>query len=72
MGKEKDRERKKENGKWRDSVVVSLCVCVDSGSENWKKIHKKTEMLKRVEELKSNIAKMQKQVDEIQAEAEKI
>ena len=32
----------------------------------------KTEMLKRVEELKSNIAKMQKQVDEIQAEAEKI
>ncbi len=33
---------------------------------------KKTEMLKRVEELKSNITKMQKQVDEIQAEAEKI
>ena len=33
---------------------------------------KKTEMLKRVEELKSNIEKMQKQVDEIQAEAEKI
>ena len=32
----------------------------------------KTEMLKRVEELKSNITKMQKQVDEIQAEAEKI
>jgi len=32
----------------------------------------KTEMLKRVEELKSNITKMQKQVNEIQAEAEKI
>ena len=33
---------------------------------------KKTEMLKRVEELKYNIAKMQKQVYDIQAEAEKI
>ena len=32
----------------------------------------KTEMLKRVEELKSNITKMQKQVNEIQAEAEKL
>ena len=32
----------------------------------------KTEMLKRVEDLKYNIAKMQKQVYDIQAEAEKI
>ena len=50
---------------------VELCTweyAVDVPKEN----PQKTEMLKRVEELKSNITKMQKQVDEIQAEAEKI
>ena len=49
-----------------DSYTWSYAV--DVPKEN----PQKTEMLKRVEELKSNIAKMQKQVDEIQAEAEKI
>lgn len=48
--------------------ITSWKFAVDVPKEN----PKKTEMLKRVEELKSNIAKMQKQVDEIQAEAEKI
>ena len=47
---------------------VTWSYAVDVPKEN----PQKTEMLKRVEELKSNIAKMQKQVDEIQAEAEKI
>ena len=48
--------------------VTIWLYAVDVPKEN----PQKTEMLKRVEELKSNIAKMQKQVDEIQAEAEKI
>lgn len=50
---------------------VETCTwtyAVDVPKEN----PQKTEMLKRVEELKSNITKTQKQVDEIQAEAEKI
>ena len=49
-----------ESSTWKQAVDVP------------KENPQKTEMLKRVEELKSNIAKMQKQVDEIQAEAEKI
>ena len=52
----------------KETVIASWKYAIDVPKEN----PKKTEMLKRVEELKSNIAKMQKQVDEIQAEAEKI
>lgn len=52
----------------KEACVASWKYAVDVPKEN----PKKTEMLKRVEELKSNITKMQKQVDEIQAEAEKI
>ena len=48
--------------------IVSWSYAVDVPKEN----PQKTEMLKRVEELKSNITKMQKQVDEIQAEAERM
>ena len=48
--------------------IMTWTYAVDVPKEN----PQKTEMLKRVEELKCNIAKMQKQVDEIQAEAEKI
>lgn len=48
--------------------VAKWKYAVDVPKEN----PQKTEMLKRVDELKTNIAKMQKQVDEIQAEAEKI
>lgn len=52
----------------KETTIASWKYAVDVPKEN----PKKTEMLKRVEELKSNITKMQKQVDEIQAEAEKI
>jgi len=52
----------------KEICIASWSYAVDVPKEN----PQKTEMLKRVEELKSNIAKMQKQVDEIQAEAEKI
>ena len=52
----------------KETTIASWKYAVDVPKEN----PQKTEMLKRVEELKSNIAKMQKQVDEIQAEAEKI
>ena len=52
----------------KEMAVFTWEYAVDVPKEN----PQKTEMLKRVEELKSNIAKMQKQVDEIQAEAEKI
>ena len=52
----------------KETAIASWKYAVDVPKEN----PKKTEMLKRVEELKSNITKMQKQVDEIQAEAEKI
>ena len=52
----------------KETSIASWSYAVDVPKEN----PQKTEMLKRVEELKSNIAKMQKQVDEIQAEAEKI
>ena len=52
----------------KEMAVITWEYAVDVPKEN----PQKTEMLKRVEELKSNIAKMQKQVDEIQAEAEKI
>ena len=52
----------------KEMEVMTWTYAVDVPKENPKKV----EMLKRVEELKSNIAKMQKQVDEIQAEAEKI
>ena len=52
----------------KEMMTTSWKFAVDVPKEN----PKKTEMLKRVEELKSNITKMQKQVDEIQAEAEKI
>ena len=55
-----DAEKQVESYTW--------AYAVDVPKEN----PQKTEMLKRVEELKSNITKMQKQVDEIQAEAEKI
>ena len=51
-----------------EMAITSWKFAVDVPKEN----PQKTEMLKRVEELKSNITKMQKQVDEIQAEAEKI
>ena len=52
----------------KETTIASWKYAVDVPKEN----PQKTEMLKRVEELKSNIKKMQKQVDEIQAEAEKI
>lgn len=52
----------------KEMMTTTWNYAVDVPKEN----PQKTEMLKRVEELKSNIAKMQKQVDEIQAEAEKI
>jgi hypothetical protein len=52
----------------KEMMITTWNYAVDVPKEN----PQKTEMLKRVEELKSNIAKMQKQVDEIQAEAEKI
>ena len=52
----------------KEICLIPWSYAVDVPKEN----PKKTEMLKRVEELKSNITKMQKQVDEIQAEAEKI
>ena len=52
----------------KEMHIVSWSYAVDVPKENPKKV----EMLKRVEELKSNITKMQKQVDEIQAEVEKI
>ena len=52
----------------KETAIASWKYAIDVPKEN----PKKTEMLKRVEELKSNITKMQKQVDEIQAEAEKI
>ena len=52
----------------KETSIASWSYAVDVPKEN----PQKTEMLKRVEELKSNITKMQKQVDEIQAEAEKI
>ncbi len=52
----------------KETTIASWKYAVDVPKEN----PLKTEMLKRVEELKSNIEKMQKQVDEIQAEAEKI
>ena len=52
----------------KEMTPITWEYAVDVPKEN----PQKTEMLKRVEELKSNIAKMQKQVDEIQAEAEKI
>lgn len=52
----------------KEICIASWSYAVDVPKEN----PQKTEMLKRVEELKSNITKMQKQVDEIQAEAEKI
>ena len=52
----------------KEMGIITWEYAVDVPKEN----PQKTEMLKRVEELKSNIEKMQKQVDEIQAEAEKI
>ena len=52
----------------KETCIALWKFAVDVPKEN----PQKTEMLKRVEELKSNITKMQKQVDEIQAEAEKI
>jgi hypothetical protein len=52
----------------KEMMITTWNYAVDVPKEN----PQKTEMLKRVEELKSNIAKMQKQVDEIQAEAEKL
>ena len=52
----------------KETSSVPWEYAVDVPKENPKKV----EMLKKVEELKSNIAKMQKQVDEIQAEAKKI
>lgn len=52
----------------KEMMTTTWNYAVDVPKEN----PQKTEMLKRVEELKSNITKMQKQVDEIQAEAEKI
>ncbi len=51
-----------------ETGITAWEYAVDVPKEN----PQKDEMLKRVEELKYNIAKMQKQVDEIQAEAEKI
>ena len=52
----------------KEFETCTWTYAVDVPKEN----PQKTEMLKRVEELKSSIEKMQKQVDEIQAEAEKI
>ena len=52
----------------KETCIALWKFAVDVPKEN----PQKTEMLKRVEELKSNITKMQKQVDEIQAEAEKL
>ena len=52
----------------KERSIASWEYAVDVPKENPKKV----EMIKKVEELKSSIEKMQKQVDEIQAEAEKI
>lgn len=52
----------------KETAIASWKYAVDVPKENPKKV----EMIKKVEELKSSIEKMQKQVDEIQAEAEKI
>lgn len=52
----------------KETTIASWKFAVDVPKEN----PKKTEMLKRVDELKSNIAEMQKQVDEIEAVAKKI
>ena len=52
----------------KEMGIITWEYAVDVPKENPKKV----EMLKKVEELKSSIEKMQKQVDEIQAEAEKI
>ena len=52
----------------KETTIASWKYAVDVPKENPKKV----EMIKKVEELKSSIEKMQKQVDEIQAEAEKI
>ena len=52
----------------KETAIASWKYAIDVPKENPKKV----EMIKKVEELKSSIEKMQKQVDEIQAEAEKI
>lgn len=52
----------------KETTIASWKYAVDVPKENPKKV----EMIKKVEELKSSIEKMQKQVDEIQAEAEKL
>ena len=52
----------------KETCIALWKFAVDVPKENPKKV----EMIKKVEELKSSIEKMQKQVDEIQAEAEKI
>ena len=52
----------------KETCVASWKYAVDVPKENPKKV----EMIKKVEELKLSIEKIQKQVDEIQAEAEKI
>jgi hypothetical protein len=52
----------------KETTIASWKYAVDVPKEN----PQKTEMLKRVDELKTNIAEMQKQVDEIEAVAKKI
>ena len=52
----------------KETAIASWKYAVDVPKENPKKV----EMIKKVEELKLSIEKIQKQVDEIQAEAEKI